>query len=252
MSDPRSPLGEALALREFWDLHGDPVLRGEGVPRGDGKLVILLPGLFANDIYLRTLRRWLGWIGYQVETSRLALNAGCADRLLDQVETSVRRRIDRHEGQIAVIGHSRGGMLGKALLTRLNYTSDGSTEVTHFVALGSPVGVALNKGKDGLVQMAQGTGQNSANSFVVDAGRRAMRFLDPDCTSPLCGCRYMDDLLEPLEPSVRTTTIFSVDDPIVAPSACPIEGANNIEVGGSHGGLVFNKEVYPHIAEALQ
>jgi hypothetical protein len=67
----------------------------------------------------------------------------------------------------------------------------------------------------------------------------------------MCGCEYIADLLRPLPTTTRITTIFSKDDPIVPPSSCPILAANNIEVTGTHSGLVFNEQVYPHIAEAL-
>jgi hypothetical protein len=33
--------------------------------------------------------------------------------------------------------------------------------------------------------------------------------------------------------------------------ACPIPGARNIEVRGTHIGLVYNSVVYRHVAEAL-
>ena len=80
---PRSMLDEAAALREYWALRLDPVYRGRGVPRGDGKPVLVLPGLFGNDFYLTPIRAWLGRIGYTPRVSTLAINAGCPERLLN-------------------------------------------------------------------------------------------------------------------------------------------------------------------------
>jgi len=48
---------EAQALGELAALHASPVFWGRGVPRGDGRLVVAVPGLFGNDVYLRPLRR---------------------------------------------------------------------------------------------------------------------------------------------------------------------------------------------------
>ena len=46
-----NPLNETRVLEEYWALQADDVLRGEGIPRGDGRAVIVLPGLFGNDFY---------------------------------------------------------------------------------------------------------------------------------------------------------------------------------------------------------
>jgi hypothetical protein len=78
-----------------------------------------------------------------------------------------------------------------------------------------------------------------------------MQWFDPDCNSPLCNCSYVQDLLAPLAGTTRAFAIYSSEDPVVSPNACPIDGAVNLEVRGSHGGLVVNKAVYRHIADAL-
>ena len=45
--------------------------------------------------------------------------------------------------------------------------------------------------------------------------------------------------------------MYSLDDPIVPPSACLVAGARNVEVHGTHSGLVFNQEVYEELALSL-
>ena len=62
---------------------------------------------------------------------------------------------------------------------------------------------------------------------------------------------YIDDLLAPIPAPTRVTAIYSTQDPIVAPSACPIDDAENIAITGTHSGLVFNRDAYGHIANAL-
>jgi pimeloyl-ACP methyl ester carboxylesterase len=243
-----SILNERLALSEYWSLQADPAFRGVNIPRGDGKLVLVLPGLFGNDFYLQPVRTWLSRIGYRPAMSMLRVNAGCPKRLLASVEESFAPGLARHSGDVAIIGHSRGGMLGKALITRLG------DRVTQFVAVGSPVGAMLRLGRGGLQRFASGRtddSDNVAHSSVIDAGRQAMRLLDPDCESPLCGCEYIDDLLAPFPAGVRVTAIYSTDDPVVSPDACPIDGGENIAVSGTHSGLMFNRAVYPHLARAL-
>ncbi len=249
-SDERgSMLSEVEALREFWELRLDPLYRGRGMPRGDGRQVLVLPGLFGNDLYLTPIRTWLRRIGYTPRVSTLLINAGCPQRLMEQVERKFAER-DTGEGPVAIIGHSRGGMLGKAIAKRLG------ARCSHFITLGSPVGAMLRAGREGLAAMAdpdhKGTApQAIASSGVVDAGRRAMRLFDPDCDVPACGCSYVEDLLAPLDPATKTWAIYTRDDQVVSPEGCPIDGATNIEVRGTHSGLVFSKKVYPHLAEAL-
>ena len=51
---------ESRSVAELAALHASPVFWGRGVPRGDGRLVIVVPGLFGNDLYLRPLyNEWL-------------------------------------------------------------------------------------------------------------------------------------------------------------------------------------------------
>jgi len=233
---------EAQALTELAALRLAPVYFGVGLPRGDGRLVLVLPGLFGNDLYLQPLRGWLARLGYRPVRSTIALNAGCPNRLREQVEGELRSRMARHPGPVGLIGHSRGGMLGWALAARLQGAA------ACLALLGSPAGA--------VVQMlrrdpAAGIQSIPAAASVVEAGRRAMRLLDPDCDFPTCGCAYPEDLRRPLSATIRILSIYSRDDGIVSPAACPVPGARNVEVGGTHSGLVYNRAVYPELAAFL-
>ena len=251
MTDERDALtGELGALREFWELQAAAVYHGRGVPRGSGSPVVVVPGLFGTDHYLRPIRTWLQRIGYSPRMSTLRINVGCPQRLLEQIERSLENCLVDHP-RVAIIGHSRGGMLGKAIATRLG------ARCSHFIALGSPVGGILRGGREELLALANPRSRKAqtqplASRQVADAGRRAMRLFDPECDYPACDCRYLTELCAPLDAATNVAAIYSRDDQVVPARACPIDGARNIEVGGTHSGLVFNKAVYPHIAEVLQ
>jgi pimeloyl-ACP methyl ester carboxylesterase len=237
-------LQEAGALGELAALHRAPVFYGRGVPRGDGRTVLVVPGLFGNDMYLQTLRAWLARIGYRPVQSSLLMNAGCPDRLRTTVETSLKRTLDRRPGPVSLIGHSRGGMLCWAIASRLQ------EQAAQLILLGSPAPAVVRMMKSGVTKPPVGM----APSAVVDAGARALKLMDPDCTVPACGCPYTEDLRRPLHAATRVLSIASRDDQIVPPGACRVEdGANveNIEVRGTHGGLVYNRAVYPHLARVL-
>lgn len=239
---------EARAWSEYRALLRDPVYRGEGVPRGDGRPVLVLPGLFGNDLYLQPLRSWLRRIGYQPVVSNILLNVGCPERIKVHTERSFEKRF-AGRGEVAIIGHSRGGLLGKALASRLG------ERCTCLVALGSPLGAMMGVGREGLAAFAGG--QSAANAeplaaaAVVDAGRRAMRVFSPNCEFPHCGCSYTEELLAPLSEATRVYAIYSSEDPVVSPTASRVSGAVNIEVTGTHSGLVANSAVYRHLGGVL-
>jgi hypothetical protein len=59
------------------------------------------------------------------------------------------------------------------------------------------------------------------------------------------------DIAGPLDPATTVVSIYSRDDGVVPPSASPVEGAVNIEVSGTHSGLVYNADVYRHLGRVL-
>jgi pimeloyl-ACP methyl ester carboxylesterase len=232
-------LSEARSAVELAQLLGDPIFRGSGVPRGDGKLVLVLPGLFGNDLYLQPLRSWLGRIGYRPVRSSLALNAGCGDRLTRQVVNELAKHRQSQPGRLAIIGHSRGGILARAIAARLG------DEVSHLCFLGSPAAALSN--------MRAGAADPSkyARPLIVDAGLRARKLLDPDCNFPDCGCEFAADLGKTLPSATKVLSVYSKTDPVVAWQASHLTGAQNVEVEGTHSGLAHNRAVYRALAEFL-
>src|SRR5436190_10667683 len=92
---------EAAAVGEWASLMMSSVYRGVAAPRGDGRLVLVLPGMFANDFYLQPMRRWLSRIGYAPVRSTLSANVGCPERLCDQIEQELSRQRQRRPGPVA-------------------------------------------------------------------------------------------------------------------------------------------------------
>jgi triacylglycerol lipase len=54
-----SPLAETRWVLEAARLFADPIAYGRGVPHGDGRPVVVVPGFLASDDSLLLLRRWL-------------------------------------------------------------------------------------------------------------------------------------------------------------------------------------------------
>ncbi len=232
---------EAFAFREIATQRRDPIYRGEGVPRGDGRLVVIIPGLFGSDFYLWPLRGWISRIGFRASTSGLWVNAGCPDRLTKDIQKWVERQQPDHDRPIVLIGHSRGGLLARALAVRLG------SRVSHLVTLGSPVGLVSAFAPRGNVPPIA----HPTMSRVAQASNTARRILDPGCSFPDCGCEFVDNMRASLAPQTIVLSIYSREDPIVPPQSSIVTGARNVEVTGTHSGLVYNPAVYRELARSL-
>lgn len=231
---------ETRAVEELARLLLDPVYYGAGVPRGDKRHVLVLPGLFANDFYLEPFHAWLRRIGYRPIRSTLRSNVGCPQRLREQIDENIQRYTNTRPGPIALIGHSRGGILARAIAAELQ------DDASHLILLGSPVGALMRSSA-----WASMKSRPPAAASVKRASDRARELLDPDCAVPDCGCPFPADLARPLSVHTRVLSVYSTNDPIVPKWACPYPGADNVEVTGTHSGLVYNHDVLKAIASAL-
>jgi triacylglycerol lipase len=230
------PLAETRWQLELMRLLVDPVWRGEGVPSGDRRPVLLLPGFLAGDYTLNVLARWLRRIGYRPATCGFLLNVDCSDRALDLVERTA-ARLHRRDGQrVALIGHSRGGHFARALARRRPGL------VSHAISMGADLQEMLD------ISVPTKLAVGGARRAVAAVGRaRAERCLTMDCT-----CPFTQDYTASF-PShqVRLTSIYTQADGVVRWQRCVVPYANCVEVTGSHTGLVFNRAAYAAIAAAL-
>ena len=132
--------GAALRpVAELGLLLADPVYWGMGVPRGDGRPVLVLPGLFAGDGYLQTLRDWLRRAGYAPVKSGIERNPGWSEELISELAGLAHAEYRRSRQRVTIIGHSMGGLQGRSVAGRLPQV------VRHVIALGSPLAMARNR-----------------------------------------------------------------------------------------------------------
>ena len=230
------PLAETRWCLELARLLADPVWRGEGVPHGDGRPVLLMPGFLGGDQTLIVLATWLRRLGYRPRLCGFVTNGGCSDRTLDRVERRVEALWRKYGRRVALIGHSRGGHFVRALSARR------PDRVSHAISMGADL---------------QGMfGASTPTLFAVSIARRVVhasgRARRETCLSGHCGCPFSHDFARPFpSQQVRLTSVYSKGDGVVHWQCQVIPHADCIEVTGSHVGLVFNRKVYRAVAGAL-
>ncbi len=220
-------LPDPLALRELSALLRDPVFRGRGVPRGDGRPVLLVPGFLSGDWSLRVLHGWLHRIGYTAYLSGIYLNVRHSEHMLAGLRHRLAEVQALHGSKVSMVGHSRGGLLAKVLSQR----RPGSVE--QVIALGSPLADQLDIAP--ITQAAVGV-VRVANE--IGLGRRIRT-----------EGRFAYDLRQP--PVVPTTSIYTRSDDVVNFRSCVRPDIPAIAVWGSHNGLVINPEVYRLLGRLL-
>jgi pimeloyl-ACP methyl ester carboxylesterase len=230
------PLAETRWVLEAGRLLVDPVAYGRGVPPGDGRPVVVVPGFLASDDTLVVLRRWLRLIGYRPHTAGFLFNVDCADRAVERVERLAEALHATTGRRVALVGHSRGGHLARAAAARR------PDLVSHAISMGADL--------QGLF------GISSPTRVAVGVMRRglhvARRSRDPDCIRRRCSCAFIRDYTSefPVD-RVRLTSIYTKGDGVVRWERAIVEEADCVEVTGSHIGLMANRKAYRAIAYSL-
>jgi triacylglycerol lipase len=230
------PLAETRWLLEAARLLVDPIAYGRGVPRGNGRAVVLLPGFLASDNSLVLLRRWLQIVGYRPRTAGFLFSVDCPDRALARVERLCAALQATSGRRVAIIGHSRGGHLARAAAARR------PDLVSHAISMGADL--------QGLF------GISSPTKAAVGIVRRGLqithRSRDPDCFRARCNCGFIRDYTADFPGDrVRLTSIYSRGDGVVHWERAIVAEADCVEVTGSHVGLMANRKAYRAIAAAL-
>jgi len=220
-------LWDPLAVRELAALHRDPVMRGRGVPKGDHRPVMLIPGFFSGDWALQVLHNWLGRVGYESHLSGILLNVKHTEAVLPELSKKV-AAIRRETGmRVSLVGHSLGGLMAKVLSQRK------ADNVEQVIALGSPLANWTDVRM--LTQRAVGV-VRTGNELIY--GRRIG-----------AEGRFTYDLM--LEPAVPTTSIYTPTDDVVNFRSCLRPDIPSLPVWGTHNGLLVNPEVYRLLGRLL-
>ena len=185
------------------------------VRRRDEPPALLVPGFMAGDRSLSVLVGWLRRRGARTSGAGMVLNADCAERAVDAVESRLRRLADRAGRPAVLIGQSRGGALARVAAQR-------NPELAcAVVMLGSPVVAPLDVGPAVISAVR-------SIAWLGDIGVPGM--LSSECRDGACCAAFREDLLAPLPQSVRAVSVYSRSDAIVAYRACLDPCAEHVEV----------------------
>ena len=227
---------EGRAGVEAAALFRSSVWRGGGVPAGDGRPVLLIPGFMAGDGSLGTMTRWLRENGYHTRRAGIRLNVGCSTESCARLEEKIERFAFDTGERVAIIGQSRGGIFARALAVRR------PDLVSGIVTLGSPTVNQLRAHPFVLAQVA-----------VVGAlgSGRVPGMFRMSCLRGACCSQFRSDMAAAFPPEVGFTALYSRTDGIVDWHACLDPAATQIEVRASHVGMGVNAEVYAEVGHAL-
>jgi triacylglycerol lipase len=214
----------------------DPVMRGVGVPEGDGSAVLLIAGFMAGDPTLGTMAGWLKRLGYAPRRAGLRANVDCATRAADRLEERVRELHAETGRRVSIVGQSRGGSLARLLAHRAPEAVGG------IVTLGSPL----------LDELAVHPWVKLNVRLVAALGTlRVPGLFSHACGDGECCAASRDLAARDFPEGVGFVSVYSRSDGIVDWRSCLHPAASNVHVGASHCGMAVNADVYRVIARSL-
>ncbi len=223
---------------EWFRLRSSDVYRGARLPRGAGQRVMLVPGFLSSDSSFDELHNWLERLGYSIHSSGIGRNNDCPDVMLARLLEAADYVVEESGERVRLIGHSLGGTLARAASVRR------PDLVSHVVCLGSPIGDS--RVHPLVLKLARMVGN------ARPTPDRQPRVHEDHYHDGTCMCELADAMEQPAPPHVVLASIFSKTDGVVDwRSSQEKPPGTNIEVKGTHLGLVINADAYSAIAWLL-
>ncbi len=213
-------LGEVGAGLDAARLVG-AVPRLTGAPRGDGHLVVDIPGWKAPELTGAPLRAYLSRLGYDARGWGFGTNTGDPRRDVERLSERVRDLVDEAGRPASLVGWSLGGVIAREVARRH------PDVVRRVITYGTPV---AGGARHTSVARASSAGGDA------DADRVARRL---DAASPI---------------RVPLTVLFSRRDGVVSWQACidrSTPQAEHVEVASTHLGMGFDPDVWRIVADRL-
>lgn len=212
----RTALGELGAALDAVRLVG-AMPRLATAPRGDGHLVVDIPGWRAPEVTGAPLRGYLRALGYDARGWGFGTNLGDPRRDVERLAGRVLELVDQAGSPASLVGWSLGGVIAREVARRH------PDAVRRVITYGTPV--------------VGGPAHTTIARAQAGGTRRATRRLDP--AAPI---------------RVPLTAIFSTRDGIVSWQACidhSTPGVEHVEVSSTHIGMGVDPDVWAIVADRL-
>lgn len=203
---------------------------------GHGAPVLLVPGFVAGDRALEPLAARLAHAGYGPHPARIALNLDCSEATTAHLTERLEQLAADHGQSVAIVGHSRGGMLARVLARRR------PDLVSGVITLASPH-------RDPLALSAWLLAPTLALAGVGSVGVAGLLRLS--CAAGACCAAFRDDLAAEVPAGVQYLSVLSRRDGIVDWRACLDPAGRNTEVHTSHCGMAADPVTLHVINQAL-
>ena len=222
---------------ELAELRRSPVYRGHGVPGGDSRAVMLIPGFLAGDGSLATMTHWLRQNGYHTRRAGIRANVGCSKEACERLEARL-EGFAEHTGQkVSIVGQSRGGVFARALAVRRPDLVEG------IVTLGSPT---VSQLRIHPLVLAQVGVVSALGTFAKVPG-----LFTWNCLRGACCEEFRESITGPFPEDVGYVAMYSRSDGVVDWHSCLDTAAQLVEVGASHCGMSVSAQVYREVGFAL-
>jgi triacylglycerol lipase len=222
---------------EWAVLRRSDVLHGGGVPDGEGRGVMLIPGFLAGDGSLAVMTHWLRAAGFRTKSAGIRANVGCSELACARISERLDCLADATGGRVTLIGQSRGGVLAKALAVRHPELVSG------VITLGAPVRSQLAVHPLVLAQVGVVAALGSGRMPGMFSWR---------CLRGACCAEFRAALRGTFPPAVGYVSLYSRSDGVVDWRSCLDPAAECIEVHASHCGMSLNVGAYHAIARTLR
>jgi triacylglycerol lipase len=224
---------ERRAYRSFVRLIGRRVAQPTV---GDAPPVALVPGFISGDVSLTYLGRQLRRAGLRTFRSELGANLGCTDAMVTRLVRRLEMVVAAEGRPVAVVGHSRGGMIVNLAARRR------PDLVAGVVVLCAPVTGTLTVAPHVRTQL----------EFLFRLHRRGLRWvIAEDCVRGSCAEQVVAEFLAPFPAGVPYTSVYTRNDAIVDWRTCLDPAAELIEVPSSHTGMTTDPAVQRLVAERV-
>jgi pimeloyl-ACP methyl ester carboxylesterase len=189
-----------------------------GLPPGQNRVVLVIPGYLTTDALTKRLRDFLARCGYRPFGWELGVNWGPTPWLTAALRKRLVALRTLGNDRVSIVGVSLGGLMARDLVY------DQPDDVREVVTLASPYNLPTA-------------------STIAPIFRLAACFYEPAID--------IDRLASPLP--VRSTAIFTREDGLVAWESCRRDEANacSVEVSGPHLTVCRTPDAFRAVAAAL-